>query len=177
MKDSVVRGRLLQLLYERRSEGSIPFGRLEQAVRPPGGISRLDWLHAVAQLSEYGLIDWTPLEDKSGMGLLSGFAKINDFGVKVLEAGVEPPIQISVDERRRTTTPKHEQAPITPSTPQQRRITGALEKVITAINQADVSEQEKNEARSLLQKLLSSKATAKVLGAGAQSLVAKYFTG
>ena len=105
MKDSVVRGRLLQLLYERRSEGSIPFGRLEQAVPPPGGMSRRDWLRAIAQLSEYGLIDWTPLEDKSGMGLLSGFAKINDFGVKVLEAGVEPPIQISIDESRRTTGP------------------------------------------------------------------------
>ena len=174
MKDSVVRGRLLQLLYERRSEGSIPFGRLEQAVRPPGGISRRDWLRAIAQLSEYGLIDWTPLEDKSGMGLLSGFAKINDFGVKELEAGVEPPIQISIDESRRTTA-RQKQAPIAASTPQQERITDALEKMITAINQADVSQREKNEAKSLLRKLLSSKAAAKVLGAGAQSLAAKYF--
>ena len=57
MKDSVVRGYLLQLLYERRSEGSIPFGHAEQAVPPPGGISRRDWLRAVAQLSEYRLID------------------------------------------------------------------------------------------------------------------------
>ena len=97
MKDSVVKGRLLQLLYERRDEGSIPFGRLEQAVPPPGGISRRDWLRAVAQLSEYGLIDWTSLEDKSGMGQLSGFAKINDFGIKVVEAGVEPPIRTAID--------------------------------------------------------------------------------
>ena len=177
MKDSVVRGRLLQLLYERRSEGSIPFGRLEQAVPPPGGISHRDWLRAVAQLSEYGLIDWSPLEDKSGMGLLSGFAKINDFGVKVLEIGVAPPIQSSIDERRRTTVPKREQAPSTTSASQQQMITEALEKVITAINKADASEQEKNESKSLLRKLLSSKAAAKVLGAGAQSLIAKYFTG
>jgi hypothetical protein len=69
----------------------------------------------VAQLSEYRVIDWTPLEDKSGMGLLSGFAKINDLGVKVLEAGVEPPIRISIDERRRITVPKREQAPSTTS--------------------------------------------------------------
>jgi len=176
MKDSVVRGCLLQLLYERRTEGSIPFGRLEQAVPPPGGISRRDWLRAIAQLSEYGLIDWTPLEDKSGMGLLSGFAKINDFGVKVLETGVASPIQISIDESRRTTA-RQKQAPIAASTPQQERITDALEKMIIAINQADVSEQEKNEAKSLLRKLLSSKAAAKVLGAGAQSLAAKYFAG
>ena len=177
MKDSVVRGRLLQLLYQRRSKGSIPFGHVEHAVPPPGGISRRDWLRAIAQLSEYGLIDWAPLKDNSGMGLLSGFAKINDFGVKVLQAGVEPPIQISIDERRRTTVPKREQAPIATSTPQQQMITDALEKVITAINQADASEQEKNEAKSLLRKLLSSKAAVKLLGAGAQSLTAKYFTG
>ena len=56
-------------------------------------------------------------------------------------------------------------------------ITDALEKVITAINQAEVSEEEKNEAKSLLQKVLVSKAAGKVLGAGAQSLLAKYITG
>jgi len=176
MKDSVVRGRLLQLLYERRSEGSIPFGHAEHAVPPPGGISRRDWLRAVAQLSEYRLIDWTPLEDQSGMGLLSGFAKINDFGVKVLEAGVASPIRISIDESGRTTVPRQQQAQVAPSTPQQQAITEALEKVIAAINQADVSEQEKNKVKSLLRKLLGSKAAASVLGPGAQSLVAKYFT-
>jgi len=174
MKDSVVRGRLLQVLYERRSEGSLLFGQGEHAVPPPGGISRRDWLRAVAQLSEYGLIDWSPLEDKSGMGLLSGFAKINDFGVKVLETGVPPPIQISIDESRRITA-RQKQAPIAASTPKQQVITDALEKVITAINQADLSKQEKNESKSLLRKLLSSKAAAKVLGAGAQSLAARYF--
>jgi len=176
MKDSVVRGRLLQLLYERRDEGSIPFGRLEQAVPPPGGISRRDWLRAVAQLSEYGLIDWTSLEDKSGMGQLSGFAKINDFGVQVVEGGVAPPIRTAIDKSRRT-VPKQQQAPVATITSQQRKITQALEKVIAAINQADLSEKEKNEAKSSLRKLLSSKAAAKVLGAGAQSLAAKYLAG
>jgi len=174
MTDSVVRGCLLQLLYERRSEGSIPFGHGEEAVPPPGGISRRDWLRAVAQLSEYRLIDWTPLEDQSGMGLLSGFAKINDFGIKVLEAGGAPPIRISIDESRRT---PQQQEPIATSTPQQQVITEALEKMITAINQADLSEKEKNKAKSLLRKLLGSKAAASVLGAGARSLAAKYFKG
>src|ERR1700741_236255 len=170
MKDSVVRGRLLQLLYERRSEGYIPFGRIDQAVPPPGGISRRDWLRAVAQLSEYHLIDWTPVEDTSGMGQLSGFAKINDFGVKVLEAGAESPIQISIDKSRQTAVRRQEQAPSATTTPQQQMITDALEKVITAIDQADVSQREKNESKSLLRKLLSSKKAIKVLGAGGASL-------
>jgi hypothetical protein len=177
MKDSVVRGCLLQLLYERRSEGSIPFGQGERAVLPPGGINRRDWLRGLAQLSEYHLIDWTPLEDQSGMGLLSGFARINDFGVKVLQADVASPILISIDESRRTTVSRQEQASIATSTPQQQAITEALEKVITAINQADLSEKEKNAAKSLLRKLLRSKAAGNVLGAGARSLSAKYFTG
>jgi hypothetical protein len=55
-------------------------------------------------------------------------------------------------------------------------ITDALEKVITAINQADVSEQKKNEAKTLLRRLLGSKAAVSVLGPGAQSIAAKYFT-
>ena len=177
MKDSVVRGCLLQLLYERRSEGSIPFGQGEQAVLPPAGINHRDWLRAVAQLSEYGLIDWTPAEDKSGMGELSGFAKINDFGLEVIEAGVASPIQISMDERRRTTVPQRRQTPTGPNTPQQQQvIMEALEIVIIAVNQADASEQEKNEAKTLLRRLLVSKAAVSVLGPGAQSLAAKYFT-
>jgi hypothetical protein len=48
--------------------------------------------------------------------------------------------------------------------------------VITAINQVDVSDQEKGEAKSSLRKLLGSKAAARVLGPGAQSFAAKYFT-
>ena len=95
----------------------------------------------------------------------------------MLEASVAPPIRISFDESRRPTVSRQQQAPIAPGTSQQQVITEALEKVIAAVNQADVSEQEKNEAKSLLRKLLDSKTAANVLGPGAQSLAAKYFTG
>jgi hypothetical protein len=63
-----------------------------------------------------------------------------------------------MDERRRTSVPRREQAPIGTTTQHQQMITGALEKVITTINQANVSEQEKNEATILLRRLLGSKA-------------------
>lgn len=175
MKDSVVRGRLLRLLYERRDEGSIPFGRLEQALPPPGGINGHDWLRAVAQLSEYGLIDWSPVEDTSGMGLLSGFARINEFGIDVLEARLESPIGISLHETQPITAHSKKQGATATSTSQQEQIADALERVIIAIDQADLSDQEKNESKSLLRRLLSSKAAAKIFGAGTQSLLARYF--
>ena len=102
------------------------------------------------------------------MGLL--FARQKQLRSQVLEGGVAPSIRISIHESRRTTVSRQEQASIATSTPQQQAITEALEKVITAINRADLSEKEKNVAKSLLRKLLGSKAAGNVLGAGAQSL-------
>src|SRR5207237_8996704 len=100
MKDSVVRGCLLQFLYRHRDEGAIAFGHGKKAIRPPEGISRRDWLGAVAQLAEYGLIDWKPTEDRSGRGLLEGFASISESGIKVIETGCEPPSRMSFDSVR-----------------------------------------------------------------------------
>ena len=172
MKDSFVRGELLQFLYQHRDEGAIAFGRSKEAILPPAGISRRDWLGAVAQLAEFGLIDWKPTEDRSGRGLLEGFASISESGIKVIESGCEPPIQIARD--RRITAAKT-QPPVTAATAaQQASVIEAMEKVIAAIEEAQVSEREKNEARSLLRKLLASRAAAKILGAGARSLRVKY---
>ena len=176
MKDSVVRGRLLQFLYRHRDEGAIAFGHSKKAIRPPEGISRRDWLGAVAQLAEYGLIDWKPTEDRSGGGLLEGFASISESGIKVIETACEPPIRIIFDRDRRTTATKPSQPVTAARAAEQAGVTEAMEKVIAAIEQARVSEQEKNEARSLLRRLLTGRAAAKVLGAAARSLRAKYLT-
>jgi hypothetical protein len=172
MKDSVVRGRLLQFLYGRRDEGAIAFGRSKEAILPPQGINRRDWFQAVAELAEYGLIDWKPIEDRTGRGFLQGHASISESGIKVIETGCEPPIRIVFD--RDLPAAKPRRLVPTADAAQQARLTEAMEKVIAAIEQARVSEQEKNEARSLLRKLLAGRVAAKVLGAGARSLRAKY---
>ena len=54
-------------------------------------------------------------------------------------------------------------------------LTDALEKVIIAIDKAGVSEQDKNQSKWLLRKLLGSKAVLDLLGPSAQSLSKKYF--
>lgn len=174
MKDSVVRGELLQFLYRHRDEGAIAFGHSKEAIPPPAGITRRDWLGAVAQLAEYRLIEWKPTEDQSGRGLLEGFASISESGIKVIETGCEPPIPIARD---RGLTAAKPQPPVTAaSAAEQAGVAEAMEKVIVAIEQAQISEREKNEARSLLRKLLVGRAAAKILGAGARSLRAKYLT-
>src|SRR5213075_292024 len=128
MKDSVVRGRLLQFLYRHRDEGAIAFGHSKKAIRPPEGISRRDWLGAVAQLAEYGLIDWKPTEDQSGRGLLEGCASISESGIKVIEPGSEQQIQVIFDRDRRTTKPSQ---PVTAaSAAEAAGVIEAMEKVI-----------------------------------------------
>jgi hypothetical protein len=171
MKDSVVRGYLLQFLYRHRDEGAIAFGRSKEAILPPQGISRRDWHGAVAQLAEYGLIDWKPTEDRSGHGLLEGFASISEFGIKVIETDSQSPIPIAFD---RAVAAQPQEQVASASATEQAGVTEAMEKVIAAIEQAKVSEHEKNEARSLLRKLLSGRAAAKVLGTGARALRRKY---
>jgi len=173
MKDSVVRGRVLQLLHERRGEGFLPFGAAERAVPTPEGINNRDWLQALAQLAEYNLIDWKPIEDKSGMGLLGGFARINELGTHVLNSSAASPIRITFDERRAVVGDPQE---IKMPGAEAQALKDAFEQVILAIEQIGGSEGDKKEAQSLLLKLLQSKAGADALGeGGAQSLITKYF--
>jgi hypothetical protein len=174
MKDSVVRGRVLQLLYERRGEGFLPFGAAERAVPAPEGINTRDWLQALAQLAEYGLIDWKPIEDKSGMGLLGGFARMNELGMHVLNSSAASPIRITFDERRAVVGDPQE---IKMPGAEVQALKDAFEQIILAIEQTSISEGEKKEARSLLLKLLQSKAGVHALGETAGSLITKYFAG
>ena len=92
MKDSVVRGRLLQLLYDRREQGPLPFGGGEEAIAPPGGIDRRAWLHALAELADHEFVSWESHPGETGA--MAGRAKITEQGVEVVEGRVTPEIAI-----------------------------------------------------------------------------------
>ena len=92
MKDSVVRGRLLQLLFERREDGPLPFGGATDAIPPPAGTDERAWLHALAVLNNHQLINWTPEADAAGA--MSGFAEITEAGADAYEGRVKPPIDL-----------------------------------------------------------------------------------
>jgi hypothetical protein len=173
MKDSVARGRVLELLYERRGENYIPFGAVHDAVAPPKGINHRDWLRAVAQLAEYRLIDWTPVADKSGMGLLGGFARINQAGLDVLKGGLQPHIDIRLEQSQGRSGPGARKAAT--STSEQRKVAEAFEKIIIALEQSNAPEVERRRTKTLLHKILDSNIAASLCGEEAQSLLAKYF--
>ena len=92
MKDSVVRGRLLQLLFEKREAAPLPFGAAIGAISPPAGIDERAWLQALAELSNYHLVNWTPETDAAGG--MSGFAKISEAGIDACKGRGKPPIEL-----------------------------------------------------------------------------------
>ena len=97
------------------------------------------------------------------MGLLGGFARINELGTHVLNSSAASPIRITFDERRAVVGDPQE---IKMPGAEAQALKDAFEQVILAIEQIGVSEGDKKEARSLLLKLLRSKAGADALGEG-----------
>ena len=174
LKDSELRGLVLKFLYENRRTDFIAFGPIKGATAHPASIDLKDWLRACSQLADHGLIDWNPVEDHTGQGLLGGVAKINGYGTEVIEGGATPPISVVVDQSQRIQVTGSQGVQISGAhSNQQQTISDAFEKVITALDNAAVSEGEKKEARSLLLKVLESKAVGAVLGPAAGYLVAK----
>ena len=104
---------------------------------------------------------------------------MNEFGMHVLNSGTGSPIRITFDESRRTAVGGSEEIkmPGTEAELPRLMLKDAFEKIILAIGQTSISEGEKKEARSLLLKLLQSKAGVRALGENAQSLITKYFAG
>jgi len=92
MKDSIVRGRLLQLLCDHREEGPLLFGASEDAIAPPGGIDNRAWLQALAELAHHDLVSWEPRTTETGA--MAGRAKITERGMEVIEGRFDPEIAI-----------------------------------------------------------------------------------
>jgi hypothetical protein len=175
MKDSEVRGRVLQFLYENRRENFIAFGAVQRACQIPADIELGDWLRGCKQLADYNLIEWHGVDDHTGMGQLGGVAAINAFGVEVAEGDARPPIAIQmIDQSQQINVTGSQGVQIAGANSiQQQTISDAFGKVIAAVDGANVSEAEKKEARSLLLKLLESKVAAVILGPAVHFLIDK----
>lgn len=96
MKDSELRGLMLQQFYDRRRDGFIGYktGNIP-AIEFPPGVDEQDALRTCAQLGENGLIKW---QNHVSHGIHNfGAGQITARGVSVIEDGARPPIEIRID--------------------------------------------------------------------------------
>ena len=172
VKDSELRGIVLKFLYERRREDGLLFGAIQGATDIPASLEIKDWLRACNQLGDYDLIEWDPYLDHTGDGILGGYARINGFGTAVIEEDQEPPIPVIVDQRQYVQVTGSQAVQIAGAHSEQHQtITDAFAKVVTALDNAKITEAEKQKARSILITLLESKAFTAILGPAAASLI------
>jgi hypothetical protein len=172
VKDSELRGIVLQFLYDRRREDVLLFGAIQGATQIPNAVDQKDWLRACDQLGDYNLIKWDQFPDHTGDGIIGGAAKINGFGTAVVEESEKPPIPVIIDQRQYVNVVSSQAVQIAGSNSQQQQtVTDAFEKVVNALDNANVTEAEKQKARCLLAKLLQSKAAMAVLGPIADQII------
>ena len=175
MKDSELRGCVLQFLYERRDE-DVTFGGDGSAIPSIPGSTARDWIRVCRQLGEKNLIDWdeTSFYVNGGEQVLEGTARINADGVDVIEGEAEPPMAVRIDQSQTIHVTGSKGVQIAgANSRQQQTVTDCFEEIISAFAKAPVSETDKQATRSLLLQILDSKVAAAVLGVGATYLADK----
>jgi len=152
MKDSELRGYILQYYYDRRRSRSLP---APKAADLGVEATEQDILHICDQLNQHGLLDWESMESrrKSPDRFLSGIGKINADGIDVVEGNLTPAIKVEFVQHNNNTVT------ITGSTNINNIIgsnnTLTLSELAKAIESATATPQEKEEAKTLLGKLLA----------------------
>lgn len=152
MKDTEIRGIVLQAFYDRRQGGPIPWdGR-----NIPSNLNSADFYRVAEQLSQKGLLDWNGCGD--GMGkVVAGMGEISAEGVDVIEGSAQSPISITFDHRQTVTI--HGSNNIIGNNNNL-----SLEMVNSEISQSNFSDAEKAEAKSLWQKVCDNKLLNTVVG-------------
>jgi len=168
MKDSKLRGLILQKYYDRRREGYFQWADADFADLPDFiDFDAVDLYRACDQLADCGLIDWKPLHDHQGR-TIGGAGRINANGVNVIKNNVQPPISIVLDQSHKVTANKSSNVQIGNSNLQDVSI--ELRKLISAINHSKASDAEKNEAKSLLKKFIEHPLVTSITGGLASSI-------
>jgi hypothetical protein len=154
MKDSELRGLILEQFYRIRHQP-------EQLVNPLGigRITDLDpnqlrIVNVCEQLAEDGLLRWESATSQTSFG---GFGRITARGVDVVEGTVTPPITVTLHDH---SIHDHSVA-VTESSSVQIGDSNTMlanvkvDKVIAAIDHSMASDEAKQEAKSLIEKVLN----------------------
>ncbi len=161
MKDSEVRGIILQRLYDIRHSNNgmidIPDGLAIMNIAP------MVLGNCAAQLDEQRLIKF---RQYMGRGYRAGHGSITAFGVDVVEGNVRPPIAVTIDSSVNVSSSQGVQIGGLGNV---QNVTLDVEKMINMVDSADGTVIEKEEAKSLLKKLSENKIVQGVLAAVVKS--------
>ncbi|MGS5087557.1 hypothetical protein ACVC7V_13810 [Hydrogenophaga sp. A37] len=154
MKDSEIRGFILEYYYARRREGwSLP--------KPEdlgGGLSEQDILHVADQLAEHNLLEWR--RQGSHGNIHAGIGKINAFGIDVVEGGAKSELKVEFVQSKTIN--------ITGSTNvvigDNNVVTQSVRDLIAAVESSSGTQEQKEEANGLLRKFLQHPLVAAAVG-------------
>ena len=152
MNDNELRGKLLKELYDRRREPWTQIG-LDHFNDPEAQ----ETVRIAEQLSQYGLIEFKMLNRHLG-----GQARILAFGVDVIEGTTHAPISISIDGSQTINISNSSNIQVGDHNSQ--TINSGVQALIKTINESNASPSEKEEAKSLLKKLLEHPLVAAIAG-------------
>lgn len=152
MTDNELRGKLLKELYENRREMWTQIG-LNHFNDPVAQ----DNVRIAEQLDQHGLIEFKMLNRHLG-----GQARITALGVDVIEGTAPSPISISIDGSQ--TINISNSSNFQAGNNNSQTINNGVQALIKTINESGASQADKEEAKSLLKKLLEHPLVSAIIG-------------
>jgi hypothetical protein len=165
MKDTELRGLLLQKFYEHRRERQY----VPNVAELGGGLSAQDLYSICDQLDDNNLIHWKPF--LSVLGVSGGWGRITARGVDVIEGTVEPPITIVLNHAPNISVSSSSNVQIGDGNSQS--LTMEIEKLVSAIDHSTANEEQKKEAKSRLKSFLEHPLVCSIAGGLASSVQLK----
>jgi hypothetical protein len=171
MKDSEIRGVVLQRLYDQRRSG-----KLHLTVDNPAldsSLSLNETLRICEQLEQHGLVDaklHRNLSSRAGE-FDYGIVQITAHGVDVVEG--TPPSDIKIEFMQTNNVSITGSTGVIVGDHNSQNVSAHFEAIARQIESADVSEDQKSEAKSQLRKFLENPAVNTIFGIAASALLPK----
>ena len=162
MKDTQLRGLLLQAFYKRRRENWLVPTTEELGVQ----VTEQDILQVCDQLGQHNLIQWKSLSSYDNIS--ANIGKISAFGIDVVEGEATPDIKVEFVQNQTENITSSNNVVVGNNNSQ--TVTNTVHDLVKIIEASDAPPVEKAEARFLLRKFLEHPLLAAV-AAGAVSLL------
>jgi len=159
MKDSELRGIVLDVFYRRRREGGFISLQKEDFDDVPQHLEWPDIYRVCDQLEQHGLIQWKPIRAAGGI-VVTGMGQITANGVDVKEGETTPPISINFDHSIKVSGSSNVQI----GNGNVQEIQVHLQTLISKIDESSGSEEEKKDAKSLLRRFVEHPLVSSVAG-------------